>query len=182
MNDGKIKELFRCRDEKAITETEKQYGNYCFATAMRILNNELDAEECVSDAYLAVWNRIPPENPDDLGAYLTRITRNLAVDRVRRKTAEKRGGGYSHQLLSELDECCGSAEESVLQNELSTALRRFLKRLNKRERDIFLCRYYYGYSTAKIAEGCGKSEDYVLTSLSRTRKKLKEMFEKEGLI
>ena len=182
MNDGKIKDLFRNRDQNAIKETEQKYGNYCFATAMRVLNNKGDAEECVNDAYLATWNRIPPDDPSDLGAYVSKITRNLAVSRLRKQNAEKRGGGYTTQLFSELDECCGSAEEAVLQNELSTALKRFMKKLPGRDRDIFLCRYYLAYPVSEIADRCGCDEDYVYTVLSRVKKKLKSMFEKEGLV
>lgn len=182
MNDGKIKDLFRNRDQSAIKETEQKYGKYCFATAMRILNNNCDAEECVNDAYLAVWNRIPPEDPDDLGAFVSKITRNIAVSRIREETSEKRGGGCRHQLLSELDECCGSAEDAVMQKELSAALKRFIKRLPKRDRDVFLCRYYLAYPVDEIAESCGCGEDYVYTILARARKKLRAMFEKEGLL
>ena len=182
MNDGKIKELFRSRDQRAIKETEQKYGKYCLATAMRILNDKGDSEECVNDAYLAAWNRIPPDDPEDLLAYVSKITRNIAVSRLRKRNSDKRGGGFTAQLLSELDECCGSAEDAVLQKELSAAMRRFLKKLPKRDRDVFLCRYYFAYPVEEIAESCGCDRDYVYTVLARTRKKLKEMFEKEGLI
>ena len=182
MNDVKIKELFRRRDQSALKETERKYGDYCFATAMRVLNNRYDAEECVNDAYLAAWNRIPPDDPADLGAYVSKITKNVAISRLRKLNAEKRGGGQTDQLLSELDECCESAEDSAVKKELSEALRRFMKRLPKRDRDVFLSRYYLCYPVSEIAERCGCDEDYVYTILSRVRKQLKKMFEKEGLI
>lgn len=182
MNDGDLKKMFFDRDENAIKEADKKYGGYCFSVAVRILNSDPDAEECVNDAYFAAWNRIPPEDPSDLGAFLAKITRNTAVDRVRRLTAEKRGGGSITQVLSELDECCGSAEDAFEERETLRALKRFLKRLPKRDRDVFLCRYYFSYTVGEIAEKSGYEEDYVRTILSRTRKKLRKMFEGEGLI
>ena len=182
MNDDKIKELFQKRDQNAISETAKKYGDYCFITANRILQSEPDAEECVNDAYLAVWNRIPPEDPADLGAFISKITRNIAVDRVRHLSAAKRGGGETEQIVTELDECCGSAEDIAINKELISYLRRFLKRLPKRDRDIFVSRYYFGYSTDVIASRTGYSEEYIRTILMRARQKLKTMFEKEGLL
>ena len=182
MNDGKIKELFRKRDQSAINETANKYGNYCFETANRILQSRPDAEECVNDAYLAVWNRIPPEDPSDLGAFVSKITRNIAVDRVRSITADKRGSGESAQIISELDECTDSAEDTLIKKELIAYLRKFIKRLPGRDRDVFVSRYYFGYSTAEIAERCGCGDDYIRTILQRSRQKLKAMFEKEGLL
>ena len=60
MSDEKIIELFLSRDEKAIELTAERYERYCVQIAMNILHNHSDAEECVNDAYLRLWNSIPP--------------------------------------------------------------------------------------------------------------------------
>ena len=180
MKDKEIIELLFSRDEKALREIAEKYGGYCRAVAMRILNSFDDADECVNDALLAVWNRIPPEKPNDIGAFIARITRNIAVDRVRADTAEKRGG--DDLIFGDFDECCESAEETVVAGELAAAVNRFIKRLSKRQRDIFLCRYYYYYPTVEIAKRFDCSEVYVRKSLSRTRQKLKEYLIKEKFL
>ena len=64
------------RDENAITELDRVYGSYMRAVAYGVLGNVADAEECVNDALLRVWNSIPPAAPDDLKPYLKKITRN----------------------------------------------------------------------------------------------------------
>ena len=89
-NDQDILALFNQRDETAIDAARTAYGKLCFAAARHILPDQRDAEECVSDAYLRAWNAIPPEQPASLGAYLARITRNLALDRYDYQHAEKR--------------------------------------------------------------------------------------------
>ena len=182
MNDKEIISLFLARDENAIKETEKKYGDYCRAVAVRILNSVLDAEECVNDAYFAVWNRIPPEKPKDLGAFVSRITRNIAVDRVRADTAGKRGGSGEDLPVDELDGCCESAESVFVAKELAAAVNKFLKRLPKRERDIFMNRYYFCRKTSDIADSCGFDEDYIRTVLARTRQKLKTYLTKEKFL
>ena len=57
MTDRQIIDLFCARDETAIAEAEKKYGDHCRAAAMRVLGNVCDAEECVNDMWLAAWNR-----------------------------------------------------------------------------------------------------------------------------
>ena len=90
MTDQEIIALYFARDEQAIAETARVYGSMCMHTAMRVLNSRPDAEECVSDTYLKAWNSIPPEKPSVLGAFLCRITRNLAITRYRALHRHKR--------------------------------------------------------------------------------------------
>ena len=78
VEDSRIIELFFARSEQAITELSRKYGSVCGRVAGNILNDRRDAEECVNDAYLAVWNTVPPVRPDPLLSYVCRIVRNLA--------------------------------------------------------------------------------------------------------
>ena len=55
MNDIQIIRLYQIRDEKAIEESDKKYGSYCFAVANNILSSREDSEECVSDTWLRAW-------------------------------------------------------------------------------------------------------------------------------
>ena len=93
MEDLHILELYRARDEQAIARTEEKYGRLCHTVAMNILGSREDTEECVNDTWLQAWNAIPPESPTRLGAYLCRITRNLAINHYRADRREKRGMG-----------------------------------------------------------------------------------------
>ena len=184
MHDNEIIALFFRRDERALKEAADKYGELCKSVSMRILNDSRDAEECVSDAYLAAWNRIPPEKPRSLGAFLCRIARNISVSRLRKDTAEKRGGGEGTLLLEELDECLSeqSAEERYIESETVSAINRFLKKLPGKQRDIFVLRYYHAYSVSRISEMTGYEENNVRAILSNVRKKLKEYLSKEGLL
>ena len=178
MNDKEIIALFNSRDQRAVTELNNKYGNYISAVSNRILGDRSDAEECVNDALFSVWNTIPPEKPKDLGAYVFRICRNLCIDRLKHNTAKKRSADIV-SLSEELAEC-DSAEDEYIQGELKDVINAFLKTLKKRDRDIFLCRYYFSYSMKEISDSFGLSEEYVRTVLSRTRARLKKHLIKEG--
>ena len=129
MEDQKIVQLYWDRDERAIEESEKKYGGLCRGVALRVLENTEDSEECVSDTWLRSWNVIPPQRPSLLGAFLARITRNLALDRWRASHAAKRFGGEMALALEELGDCVSgeSLEDEAARRELARVLNAFLR-------------------------------------------------------
>lgn len=183
MEDEKIIELYFARNEKAVTETDRKYGGYCFTLANSILNNREDAEETVSDTYLKTWNAIPPQKPSMLKMFLAKITRNLSFSRWRKLSAEKRGGGAMELVLEELDTCIpapGKVEDNLMGKELAKTIRCYLNTLSQREQDIFLRRYFFVEETETIARRYGMKPATVLRTLSRTREKLKHYLTREG--
>lgn len=182
-DDEKILELYIERNEDAIAETQRCYGAYLWSLARSVTDSEQDAEECVNDTYLRAWNSIPPAHPMPLRPYLARITRNLALDRVARESAQKRGGGELTLMLSELSEVLtDSVAEQSEEGEISAAIDAFLRTLPKTERVVFVRRYFYGCSIAEIAKGCGVGGSKIKSMLHRTRKKLRVRLLKEGII
>ena len=185
MEDRQIVDLYFARSDQAVAETEAKYGAYCRAIARNVLGSEPDAEECVSDAYLAAWNSIPPQNPQSLAAYVGKLTRHKAIDRLRETRSLKRGGDAVTLALEELDECIPghtSVEDEVLRRELGGAIRRFLAGLERTDRTVFLLRYWYLCPVAEIAARLGYTRGKVKTRLFRTRKKLRDYLEKEAFV
>ena len=105
MDDDKIIELYFKRDENAIHQTQIKYGKYCYTIAKNILGDHLDAEECVNDTYLEIWETIPPNRPEIFSAYLAMIARRRALDRYRYNNAQKREGSKATVSLEELVGC-----------------------------------------------------------------------------
>ena len=104
MDDEKIVQLYWDRDERAISATAEKYGSYCAQIARNILGDREDADECVNDAYMSAWGSMPPHRPGVLSAFLGKIVRNLSLNRYRRNTAAKRGGGEAPAVLEEIGE------------------------------------------------------------------------------
>lgn len=185
MRDAEILDLYWMRDERAIAETQERYGSYCRSIARRILNDREDADECVNDTWMRAWNAIPPGRPEHLNLFLGTITRNLALDRWKRRNTMKRGGGETVLVLDELAECVPAAhntEEEVEAAELSRLLNQFLHTLPERECNVFLRRYWYVEEYESIARRYGMKLNTVKTSLFRTRGKLKVFLEREGVL
>jgi len=185
VEDGQILELYFARSEQAIQETDAKYGGYCYSIAYNILTNREDAEESVSDTYMAAWKAIPPKRPGVFSAFLGRITRYISIDRWRKYRSQKRGGGEMTLALEELSECvspAGGPEERLRKKELEAALNRFLGSLPELERDVLLCRYWYMDGIAQIAERSEISESKVKSMLHRLRGRLRAYLQKEGFV
>ena len=183
MDDHRIIALYWVRDERAISETALKYGNYCQQIAHNILHNMQDAEECVNDTYLRTWNAIPPQRPTKLGAFLGKITRNLALDKFKALSAEKRKGDTFGISLDELGDCLPSRdlEEEESARIIGEAINGFLKKELPTARKIFVCRYFYGDSIEDICRRLGITEARVKSSLFRSRTRLRAHLEKEGI-
>ena len=183
MDDRSIIELYFSRSETAISETDKKYGKYCRTIANNILHSDFDTEECVDDAYMNVWNSIPPHRPERFSAYLGRLTRNAAINRYLHNHREKR----NPHLEIVLDELCdvtsGSTDDAMPTDEivLKDAINNFLATLDTDIRVIFVRRYWYLDSVKKIARDCRYTESNVKVILYRTRIKFKSYLEKEGI-
>ena len=181
MEDRKIVDMLFERQESAIDEIDKKYRKYCYVISYGILNSQEDAEECVNDTYSRVWESIPPNRPESLSAFIGRITRNLSLDRYDKARAKKRFSGVE-LIYEELEEIVSDGSSSQMESFiLRDAINSFLAGLPKRNRIIFVRRYWYLSQISEIAEDMGLSESNVKAVLSRTRQKLKSHLEKEGI-
>jgi len=184
LNDHEIIDLFFERSEQAITELICKYGAAIRNVAFNILNNPSDIDECQSDTYFQVWTRIPPARPDNLGAYVCRIARNVCLKRYHSNTAEKRNSHYD-VALQELESsipALSTVESDYDARELSQYLNVFLKTLRTEDRYLFMRRYWYGDGVSEIAKNLDISAHTASVRLFRLRQKLQTYLQKEGMI
>ena len=85
MDDSIIIDLYWERQEQALIESDRKYGKLCHSIAFNILRDQEDSEECVNDTWLRAWNSMPPQRPSYLRLFLGKITRNLALDVVKKQ-------------------------------------------------------------------------------------------------
>ena len=183
MEDSKIIELFCERSEKAIVELQKKYGSLCTKVANNILNDARDTEECLNDAYLGVWNTIPPQKPNPLLSYVCRIVRNIAIKKYHKNTAKKRNSIYD-AALDELENCFPSSfsvEDEFNAIETARIIDNFLETLDSESRVMFVRRYWYSDSVSNLAETFHTSSHNISVRLSRIREKLKKHLIREGV-
>jgi len=185
MDDREIIDRFWARSESAIYAIGDKYSKYCRVIAYNILGNDEDAEEVLNDTYNRVWNSIPPERPNNLRAFIAKITRNLSFNRLEKEKAQKRGGGQFDALLSELEECISdsrnSFDELIDTEAITAALNSFLSGQSVENRRVFVRRYWRAASIEEIAADFDMSVGKVKTILFRMRNKLRKHLESEGI-
>ncbi|MBR2388632.1 MAG: RNA polymerase sigma factor [Clostridia bacterium] len=182
MEDYQIVDLYWDRSERAISETDTKYGRMLTGISLGLVKIKEDAEECLSDTYLAAWNSMPDERPIYLGAFLSKIIRRISIDKYRAAHSEKRGG--KDALVAELTECIPSATDVQKEYDnklLAEALNRFLYSLDEEKRNIFVRRYFYSDAIDDIANRMNVSVGKVKTVLFRTRNALREFLLEEGV-
>lgn len=183
MDDQKIIDLFWQRQTTAITETAHKYGSYCHHIAYNILANQQDAEECVNDTWLRLWNAIPPQRPAILRTFLGKITRNLSLNRLSVQQAHKRGSGEVPLVLHELEDCTGKWDDTAMEREeIVASINRFLYQSTDKERVLFIRRYWYLDPISHIAQHYQLTESNVSTILYRMRLRLRKQLMEEDLL
>lgn len=176
-----IIELLERRDESALELLRESYGDYCRAIILRLLGDEEETEEALSDVWMQVWNAVPPARPRHLKAYLAQTARNIAINRIRRDQTAKRS--CATVLLEELADCLPDRrwEDRERSREVREVLNAFLHGLPREERTIFVRRYWFGETVPEIARDFRYSESRVTSLLHRLRKRLKKHLEQEGI-
>lgn len=185
MEDQQIVALYWQRDQRAIEHTQKKYGNYLTKVAYHILYDLEDCAESVNDTYMAAWNAIPPHSPKSLCAFLSKLTRRISIDLLRKKQSAKRGGGEYEMSLEELSQCLPGGhdpETDVYGRDLVRTIENFLHALPEKTRNVFIGRYFYMDSVKEVARYCGLTESNAKVLLHRTRTALGEYLKEEGYL
>lgn len=181
ISDERIISLYWNRNETAIEETSRKYGNYLFSIASNIVHDKSDCEECLNDTYLATWNAIPPSKPNVLKAFLTTIARRIAINRYHSNLRQSE----MTVSLSELEDFLSddeSVDSEFNARELGRAISDFMRSLPERRRFIFMNRYYAAEPIDTIAKELNLSRSMLNKELAAIRKALKEKLESEGYI
>ena len=184
MSDQEIINMLFERTETSLAAIDTKYGKSCRTIAYNIVGNEQDAEECVNDAYLAVWNSIPPEKPNPFAAFLFKILRNIAMKKHRTSQTQKRKCVFE-ELLAEMEpflESEETVESQMEKRELARMIEGFLDTLSPENRAVFMRRYWFSESYAEIARAVGISENSVSTRLMRTREKMRKYLNERGIL
>lgn len=181
--DDQIIALYFAREESAIAETDKKYGNYLLTIAKNILTNIEDSEECVNDTYHKAWNAMPPTQPRILRAFLSKITRHTAFDRYDEANRRKRIPPEQTVSLSDFEGVIpddASPEEELAVQELGRMISAYLETLSDRRLYIFLTRFFYVMPIAGIAKKLGCSQSTIHKELAAMKQELRQKLQQEG--
>ena len=173
MKEEQILRLLRRRDPKGLEALMEQYIPYISAVVWNILRGSMakeDAEEVVSDVFLAAWNRADSIRPGFTKAWLGAVARNMAKNKLRQMGQEL---PLEEDVLEIPDE--KTPVTLTEQAEERRAVRRAVDSLGEPDREIFLRHYYFAQTVVEIGQGMDLNVSTVKTKLRRGRQRLKEL-------
>lgn len=182
MEDSAILNLYFCRNESAIQETDEKYGRKLRALSQNITESPDDTEECCNDTYLYAWRNIPPTRPNYFFAWLAKVIRSLSYKKWERLNTQKRSTNMV-ELTRELEECISDSRDidEILEiKRLGSAINTFVKKLPTDRQLVFVRRYFYGDCIEDIGLQSGFSASKITSMLFRLRKQLRMQLEREG--
>ena len=184
MTDSEIISLLAARDERGLAELEQKYSRYCQKIAFNVLGDSEEAQECVNDALLRLWNAAGREKPEKLTSYLGTVVRNIALNRLRDRANSKNAVLTGAMSLDDPDgpeypsETDPDIDESITAGAL---ISEFLREQPVIKQRIFVAKYYYELTDAEISEQFGIPEGSVKSMLHRMKKELRKRLEKGGV-
>ena len=182
--DEQIIELYWQRNENAIQETDKKYGQFLFKIAYNILHDRLDCEECQNDTYLGVWNAIPPTRPIAFPAFITQIMRNIAINRFKEKTSKKRIPSELTVSIEDVNNILHSGDTVAAEyeaEEVGRIINDYVRQLSDRQRYIFIDRFYLAEPVETIANDLSISVPTVYREIEKIKQGLKLHLERNDI-
>lgn len=170
MEDVQLVHALQMQQDGAMEQFQTAYTPLLQYIIAPILTDERDREECLSDVLLRVWDSIDTFDPGKaaLTTWLTHLTRNAALNR-RRANERRREGGILDETMPD---AADGPEQSLLKAETARMLWAAVERLGRKDRELFLRKYYYYQPTAQIAAELGLTVRAVEGKLYRIRKHL----------
>lgn len=166
------------RDRTAFEELYTRYSNILYATALKFLKDDADAQDVVQDVFIQIWDKAKLYDPAK-GKPLTwalTLTRNRSIDRIRaiqRRTRLREG----FEKESTVDESVAIREalSEVDASERGQVLRNAVERLSPQQRQVIELAFFRGLTQSEIAGQLGEPLGTIKARARRGLMKLKEL-------
>ncbi len=162
--DAALADRLMARDESALREVIALYGAVVNGMARRVLGDPVLAEEVAQDSFVALWRRPGAFDParGSLKTFLVSITRNKAIDLVRREESHKR---KKESLFEDLKTKSDTVEPFDAEVERRTEIRDAMRRLSPMQRQAITLAYFGGRTYREVADELGIAEGTAKTRL-----------------
>lgn len=147
--DAELVLSLRQGDKSALAVLYDRYSRLVYTVAFRILNNGPESEDLTQEIFLNLWQKQTYDpNRSALSSFLSTVTRNRAIDRVRSRSNRRRIlKGMVPQTVPDFS----IPVEQASQGERSQRVRTALQDLPEKQRELLWLAYFHGFSQSEIA-------------------------------
>lgn len=172
---GHLSEIAQGR-ESALSALFDESKGLVYTFALKILDNQSDAEEITLDVYKYVWNNAATYNAElsNPSTWLIMLTRSRSIDknRARKDTQE-----LSDIIEKEISSSEKSTEKAALESEQRKIILEALSELDPSHRRVLELAYFYQYTQSEISEMMGIPLGSVKSIVRLATDKLKKTLE-----
>lgn len=183
LSDEELVELVSEGETAAFEALYEKYSGATYALAVRMLGDAGAAEEVVQDAFVSMWKKSETYDASQgkLYTWLLRITRNRAIDEIRKKSSPTRAAANQRRLYEETRNVPGppgeTGAEAAYLSEIRGFVREAMDELPKEQRQVVELSYLGGLSQREISEKTGIPLGTVKTRMRLALKKLRHSLE-----
>ena len=179
-DDETLLRLMSRANETALGELYDRYGRLVYSLALHSVGDTALAEEITQDVFMRVWEKAGTYRSEQgkVATWMTRITRNRAIDIFRRQKIRPEGNRAdwgaegSPDMPDDTD-----VEGEVVSLQRRHEVRRALAQLPTDQRVVLAYAYFQGYSHSKIAEVLNEPLGTVKTRIRLAMIKLRQVLQ-----
>jgi len=171
---------FRLGDPEAVWRVLQRYSREIHYLAIQLLKDRETAEEIVDDCFLKAWNaRHQFQSSADIKSFLYVVARNACLDHIK---------SPRNRVFESIDELADhvasdeNIEAQVIYTELVSALYHEVRKLPKKQRQVFQLSYFDGLSTQEIAERMAISPNAVFINKHEATKAIRRVFQGKNVL
>ncbi len=179
-DDETLLRLIARANENALGEIYDRYGRLVYSLALRAVNDPAVAEEITQDVFMRVWEKADTYRVDQgkVATWLTRITRNRAIDMFRRRKIRPEGNRADWAADGSPDLPDGTNVEAEVANlQHRQEVQQALAKLPPEQRVVLAYAFFQGYSHSEIAEILHEPLGTVKTRIRLAMQKLRQLLQ-----
>ena len=157
LDDRQLMQLIVDADDAALAALYDRYNRLIFSVALRTVGNRNSAEEITLDVFTRVWEKAHTYRPDlaSVTVWLTRMTRNRAIDLLRREGSRADSRSVSWEDVTREPQAQSNPEASTNLSIAQQRVREAIADLNPDQQQLLALAYFKGYSHSKISRELG---------------------------
>jgi RNA polymerase sigma-70 factor, ECF subfamily len=177
MDDGLLRRIAD-HDSNALAELYDRHASLLFALIVRILRDPAEAEDALQDVFIRVWQRAETYNPvfGTPAAWLVRIARNRAIDRLRRRAASP-ATEPAAAIVHDVEDGAPGPEKVAMTGQQRRAIKGALTLLAPDQRQLIESAFFEGYTQTELAERFGLPLGTVKTRIRRGMQTLRDQLQ-----